>query len=42
MVSSGEPESLEYMRQIMDVLNAESPGKASAVADAVIVWKCKN
>jgi hypothetical protein len=42
LVSTREPESLEYIKQIMEVINAETPDKASDVADGVIVWKCKN
>ncbi len=42
LVSTTEPESSEYIKQIIEVLNAETPDKASDVADGVIVWKCKN
>lgn len=42
VVSTTKPESLEYIKQIMEVLNAESPDNASEVADGVIVWKCRN
>jgi len=40
LVSTEEPESLEYIKRKMDVLNAETPDKAYAVADAVVVWRC--
>lgn len=42
LVSTTEPESSEYIKQIIEVLNAKTPDKASDVADGVIVWKCKN
>lgn len=42
LVDSEEPESSEYVKQIIDVIHAETPDKASDVADGVIVWKCKD
>ncbi len=42
LVSTKEPESFKYIKQIMEVIDAETPDKASDVADGVIVWKCKN
>jgi hypothetical protein len=42
LVSAREPESLEYIKQIMEGLTAKAPDKASDVADGVIVWKCKD
>ena len=35
-----EAESSEYVKQIMDVINEETPDKTSAVADAVVFWRC--
>jgi hypothetical protein len=36
LASTEEPESSEYVKQIMDDINAETPDKTSAVADAVV------
>ena len=35
-----EPESSEYVKQIMDVINEETPDKPSEIADAVVLWRC--
>ncbi|MBI2485798.1 MAG: hypothetical protein HYW01_02340 [Deltaproteobacteria bacterium] len=40
LVSTEEPESSEYVKQIMEVINAEAPDKASEAADGVVVWRC--
>lgn len=40
LVDTEEPESSEYINQIMDAIHAEAPDKASEVADGVIVWEC--
>ncbi len=42
LISTRESESFKYIKQIMEVLNAKTPDKATDVADGVIVWKCKN
>jgi uncharacterized iron-regulated protein len=42
LLSTKEPDSLEYVKQIMDVINAKNPAKASDVADGVVIWECKN
>lgn len=40
MVDTEKPESAEYIKQITDAIHAETPDKASEVADGVIVWQC--
>ena len=40
LASTEEAESSEYVKQIMDVINAETPDETSAVADAVVFWRC--
>ena len=40
-VHTEEPESSEYVNEIMDAIHAETPDKASEVTDGVIVWECR-
>jgi uncharacterized iron-regulated protein len=40
LVSTEEPESLEYVGQMMEAIHADAPDKASDVADAVVIWRC--
>ena len=40
LVSTEEPESLEYVGRIMEAIHANAPDKASDVADAVVIWSC--
>lgn len=42
LVSTEEPQSLEYVKEIMEAIHAKTPDKASSVADAVVVWSCVN
>ncbi len=40
LISTKEPESSKYVKQIMDVIQAETLDKTSAAADAVVFWRC--
>ena len=40
IVDTERPESAEYVNQIAGAIHAETPDKASEVADGVIVWQC--
>lgn len=40
VLSTSDPGTLEYVRKIMDAMNAYPPGKPSGVADAVVIWHC--
>ena len=42
IVDTEKPESAEYVKQITDAIHAETPDRASEVADGVIVWQCVN
>ncbi len=40
VLSTLDPSTLEYVKQIMGVMNAYPPGKPSEVADSVVIWRC--
>ena len=40
VLSTLDPSTLEYIKQIMDVMNAYPPGEPSKVADGVVIWRC--
>ena len=40
VLSTLDPSTLEYIKQIMGVMNAYPPGEGSEVADGVIIWRC--
>ena len=40
VLSTLDPSTLEYVKQIMGVMNAYPPSKPSEVADGVVIWRC--
>lgn len=40
VLNTSDSGTLEYVREIMGVMNAYPPGKPSDVADAVVFWRC--
>ena len=40
VLSTLDPSALEYVKQIMGVMNAYPPGESSEVADGVVIWRC--
>src|SRR3990172_3645595 len=40
VLSTLDPSTLEYVKQIMSVMNAYPPGEPSEVVDGVVIWRC--
>ena len=40
VLSTLDPSTLEYVKKIMDVMNAYPPSEPSEVADGVVIWRC--